>query len=186
MSSPIAHGSLMFAAWPAVRSRMDPCLSRTRRALIGCAMLVGLMAPDADLVLGLWYPTRALSDYHNGPTHSLFVALAFALTFALVCRAVVRLPWRFLCILGAALYGSHVILDWLTWGRGVQMFWPITETRFKAPVSLLMGVRHSVGAPVTTHMLTVANDLVFGLAVWWVSRWVWSRRARSNDHLQPP
>ncbi len=139
-------------------------------------MLVGLMGPDVDLALWFVYPTQAVATYHNGPTHSLLLALAFALPFALVCRAVSGLPWMFLAITGAALYGAHVVVDWVTWGRGVQMFWPITEARFKAPFPLLMGVRHSVGAPVTTHLLTVANDLVFSLAVWWISSRIWSRR----------
>jgi membrane-bound metal-dependent hydrolase YbcI (DUF457 family) len=186
LSSPIAHGSLMFVAWPAVRGRLDPDVSRTRQLLVGCAIFTGLMGPDADILLGLLYPGEPLAVYHNGPTHSLFAGLIFAVPFAIVVRLTARAPWRFLAITGALLYESHVVVDWLTWGRGVQMFWPFTETRFTAPFPIFIGVRHSVGAPLSTHMFTVVNDLVFGLVVWWVSRLAATRGARRKRRQQPP
>ena len=175
MSSPIAHGSLIFAVWPYVRHRLDPHLPRAGRTLVGCAVFAALMAPDADLLFGLIYPGQSIQDYHNGPTHSFAASVVFAVLFGGICRVLARGGWLCFTCTGLICYAGHVLLDWFTWGRGVQLFWPLTEARFQSPVKLLMGVRHSVGAELSTHLLTVANDLLFGVVVWLVSRWAWSR-----------
>jgi len=168
----------MFAIWPYVKRRLDPQLTATRRILLGCAVFAALLAPDSDVLMGLVYPSASIMDYHNGPTHSLLVGVVFALLFGGVCWIIIRGRWLPFTLVGVLCYTSHVLLDWLTWGRGVQLFWPVSEARFQAPFPLFMGVRHSVGAPFSTHMLTGANDLMFGVAVWLVSRWAWSRHAR--------
>lgn len=177
MSSPIAHCSLLLAFWPAARRSLAAGTTR-RRWLIGAAILFALMAPDLDAVMGPLVGT-SIASYHNGPTHSLMVAMAFGMLFGLVCKTFWPADLRALVLLGAAAYTSHILLDWLSWGPGVLLLWPfLPDTRFASPVPLFLGVRHSVNAPWTTHLLTVANDSAFAIVVWIVSRTI-ARRGRT-------
>ena len=164
------------ALWPAVRRRLAGRLSRRRRVLLGLLMLSALLAPDLDVVLGL-ATGKGLAAYHNGPSHSLLCALIFAIPFACVCRLVTGRRLLFFALVGAIAYTGHVLLDAMTWGPGVQMFWPITAQRYStAPFVLFRGVRHSVGAPIWQHLLTIGNDLTFALAVWLIGRYVRRKR----------
>jgi len=133
------------------------------------------MAPDLDAVIGP-LTGQSIASYHNGPSHSLVFAAAFGVVFGLVCRLFWKADTGFLMALGALAYGSHILIDWLTWGPGVLVFWPfLPEARFTSPISLFRGVRHSVNAPWSQHAWTVANDVAFGLIVWMVT-WAIPRR----------
>ncbi len=121
---------------------------------------------------------EGIGRYHNGFTHSLLCAPVFAVGLAIICRLLLADAAGRFCATVTLAYMSHVILDLFTFGdRGVQLFWPITGARFDAPLTLFLGVRHSVGAPVWVHLLTIANDALFALAVWAACAW-WRRRSR--------
>lgn len=85
--------------------------------------------------------------------------------------------------LGFLAHTSHVLIDALTWGPGVQMFWPLTDARFTAPFHIFWGVRHSVNAPAHWHLITVANDLAFAVVVWLIVRWSWRGGSRHRQGL---
>ena len=175
MSSPIAHGSLMFAIWPVVRRRLDQPLSITRRCSLWGLLLVMLLAPDADMLLGP-LTGQPLMHFHNQFSHSVFVGVAAAVLFAIVCRWIVGGRWVFWVLAGFLAYLSHLLIDIATFGRGVQLFWPISDARVSAPIPLFFGVRHSVGAPLGAHLITLVTDSMFGLGVWLMARW-WRLRA---------
>lgn len=172
MPSPIGH----LAFWPLLgRRSAPPPAERTRRRLWAAAVAVALLAPDFDVALALVYHTR-ISDVHNGPSHSLAAAILFAVVFAGLCAAILRV--RYAAALGVLLvaYLSHLLLDVLTWGRGIELLWPLTHARIQSPVPIFMGVRHSVGAPLWMHALTALNDLAFCGLVWLI--WRAARKAR--------
>lgn len=148
------------------------------------AVLVGLMGPDADVFLGL-LTGRGMGYYHNGASHSLFFGIIFGVLFAWVCRRISNHGAKYLFLIGWATYTSHVLLDALTWGSGVQMFWPISDSRIGSPIPLFLGVRHSVNAPFHVHLLTVANDLTFALMVWVVCRFLWRRNQEQEPQKKP-
>ena len=178
MSSPIAHCSLILAAWPPVRRRLPAGTPVSRKRLAVAAVLVALMAPDADLLMFPWAGPD-LRTFHNYFSHSLLLAPIFGIAFGFLCRLLTGGRWTFYAIVGCLCYVSHILVDAVTWGRGVQMFWPLTDQRFSAPFCLFYGVRHSVGAPWTSYLITVANDLGFGVVVWLLTRRL--RRVRESE-----
>lgn len=172
MSSPIAHGSLVLLFQPFVDKRLGTPLSRPRRVVITLALFVALMAPDADIALGLCSP-HGLMYYHNGFSHSTLVAPLFAIPFGLICGTIARGRWRFFTALGIVSYESHVMLDALTWGGGVQLFWPVTNQRFQMPLLLFFGAHHSKGLLHWSHLVTLLSDVTFAVLIW-----AWARRLR--------
>ncbi len=169
MPSPIAHSALMLAAWPAVKMRTDPQLPPGRRVLLWLAVLGALNAPDADILLGPVFGARIMA-YHNTFSHSLLATVVFAVLFAFIAGWIAGRGWGMFFCAGLLCYGSHVFLDALTWGPGIQLFWPFTEERFRAPFYLFWGVRHSAKFPWYYHVITVLNDLAFTAIVWGVTR----------------
>ncbi len=89
MPSPIAHCSLVVVYWPGIKRHSDPAGSAGPRWLLCAAVLVALLAPDCDAVVGL-ITGEGVGRYHNGPTHSLFCAPAFGLIFAAVSCMLLR------------------------------------------------------------------------------------------------
>ncbi len=177
MPSPIAHCSLTFALWPATKRCLPSGLSSRRRSLIGVGVLACLMAPDVDVAVGV-LSGKGMAYYHNGATHSIAFSLLVGVVFAGAGRWTCGTAFSRMFWIGSVACLSHVALDAMTFGRGVELFWPITEARVQTPIPMFLGVRHSVGAPWTTHLLTAANDCAFAALVWGVCRF--ARRQRLN------
>lgn len=148
------------------------------------AVLFALMAPDLDAAAG-FVTGQGVGRFHNGLTHSLLCAPVFGCVFALIGRPIARCKGRLLFRLGSVAYLSHIVLDLFNArGRGVQLFWPLSETRFASPVPLFYGVIHSVDAPWSVHLVTIVNELLFAAAVWIAC--VWRRRRGSPMPKRPP
>ena len=130
MPTPLAHalggvaaGCLVVAAsvlapgprrW---RDEFERFLVRSgpRRSLAGFACLAVL--PDLDLLLGI----------HSGATHSVGAMLIAAA----VAGAWARTAGPHVAVAAAAVYGSHILLDWLgadpSAPRGVMALWPLSR-----------------------------------------------------------
>jgi membrane-bound metal-dependent hydrolase YbcI (DUF457 family) len=183
--SPIAHLSLAVFIWPSLKRRLGTEATPARRLLLVAMLATWLLLPDFDLLAGPLLG-RPLMHYHNGPSHSLIAAVVMGVPFALICRGIAPGPaWRFFG-LGVLAYASHVLLDAVTWGRGVQALWPITDARFASPVPLFFGIRHSVNAPYHWHLVTIVTELCF--AVLLVIAYRWRRGGASARHASqtPP
>jgi len=92
------------------------------------AVLMGALAPDLDVVAGLWDPMAAIA-IHRTATHSFLGGV-------LVAVAVAGLVWgfsreNFLRLFGIAYLGllSHIGSDVLT-SFGTAILWPLTDRRF--------------------------------------------------------
>ena len=122
--------------------------------------LVAAMLPDADAVVGILVDPRRLPDFHNQCTHSVAFALAAALALSGLARGLLfrKVPWRRLFGWTLLLIGSHLLLDWLTRGRGEPLLWPLSERRFGTPFPLFYGVRHSEGLFSPSHWITLATE----------------------------
>lgn len=122
MSLPLAHafmgGSLTAATWPVTTP------AGLRRGLLVGAILG--TCPDVDYLIN-WVRVFG-PGWHHGFTHSVLFALVVGAGASWVFG--VR-GWRgaLVCI-GAAL--SHPLLDYLTtYSRGLLLWWPVTDQRFK-------------------------------------------------------
>ncbi len=160
----------MFLIWPVVKRRLASPLSKRRRRLLALAMLAALMAPDADLLMYFWADGK-LEEFHKFFSNGLLLAPLFAIPFAFLGRWLTGGRWLFHAVIGCTCYASHILLDFFTWGRGVQLFWPITQTRFSAPLHLFYGVRHSEDVPWWSFLITILNDLAFAFVIWLIAKW---------------
>jgi inner membrane protein len=161
MPSPIAHtaaGYVMFQVarryWPARPNTPAP---RTLTLLVGA--LAFSMLPDLDAVLGIL--VGDLGRFHNQGLHSLLVGCLIAIVVGIVARVSGRrdaLAWSLLALAG---FSAHVMMDFFTRGRGVMLFWPLTDERFLSPFSLFYGLRWSHGLVSASHLWTIFTEGVF-------------------------
>ena len=172
MASPIGHSAAAICIYAAMRTRMLGKRVHERLANIALilATLFFSLLPDSDSAFGIWFGD--FGKYHNNLTHSLFVGLGVAIVAGglaplLTCASYAT---GFLFVL--LCYEIHVFMDFVTVGRGVMAFWPFTSERFQSPVKLFYGLHWSQGIYSKSHLLTLANELAFVLALVLIYRMV--------------
>lgn len=138
-------------------------------------MLAALLAPDLDALPAL-LSGEPITGFHNRGSHSLLAAAILAIPFTLICSLLAGGNWKFFWLIGFLAGLSHVVIDALTFGRGVQLLWPFTDARYGGHFYVLYGVRHSVKAPLGSHVLTVVNDLAFAALLWMTVHWTQHRK----------
>jgi membrane-bound metal-dependent hydrolase YbcI (DUF457 family) len=118
---PVAHGligaSVVAALLPSSRSRIVVPL------LIGAFLGI---SPDFDYALNWLRVGRG--GWHHGFTHSIPFALLIGLVMIILMR-----DWKARSfIVFSAAFASHTLLDYLlTESRGVALWWPFTDHRYK-------------------------------------------------------
>lgn len=122
------------------------------------------MAPDIDAVAGILLNNMA--SYHNQITHSPCFGFLVCMAFLPLTRKI--LPgWSnggALALTGSC-YGLHILLDWMTHGRGVMLLWPFSSVRCHAPVVLFHGLRWSEGIFSSSHVDMLVNEMTVILAI---------------------
>lgn len=166
MPSPIAHIAVGAIIGVAVSNKSQD--KRLMWAAPAVCILFSIM-PDFDLLAG--FLMRDIGTYHNQFTHSPGFGLMACLVLTPVMRKFLpglRVGQVFALI--ALCYGLHIVMDFMTYGRGLKLLWPFSEDRFRSPVLLFYGVRWSDGLFTAKHFITLANETVFVgfclLAVW--------------------
>lgn len=121
MPLPLAH-ALVGAT---VATVLRPSQSPPWKTLLICAFIA--VTPDFDYALN-WLRI-SWGGWHHGFTHSI----PFALLVGLIIITVLR-DWKVRSYLVfTAAYASHTLLDFLvTESRGVALWWPFTNYRYKA------------------------------------------------------
>ena len=121
MPLPVAHGLIGASVVVALRPTDQP--GRWKWLAFGAFLGV---APDFDYALN-WLRISH-GGWHHGFTHSIPFALVVGLVIIITLR---QREWRsFLIVSGA--YVSHTLLDFmLTESRGVALWWPFTNQRYK-------------------------------------------------------
>ncbi len=96
---------------------------------------VAAVFPDIDYLLFFVDPARFLADWHQGATHSLVLMPGWAalLTLAFCAAPRYRRDRRRVFLLSVAALFSHIFLDLLT-VYGTQLFYPLSDTRYSAPL----------------------------------------------------
>ena len=174
MPSPLVHTALVSLVpqhWLDANAASWPL----HRKLAGVGLvLIALCAPDFDFAVRF---LDAPAVVHGGSLHSIAAAVVFGVGFAMLGSFV--LGWKRsltgLAVIGALCYGSHIALDWATYGRGVALFWPISEARWQSPVLLFFGLHHSQPTAWQLHAWTVLTEapvvgLILAIAFWQRSR----------------
>lgn len=165
MPSPIAHSVAGYAIYQLFRKRIRPRTS----GRIGpfpwlLFVTVGFsMLPDVDAAVGVL--SGDFGRFHNNLTHSAFVAAVVALASAAFgsLKGLGRFAdWFWLTLL---CYGMHILMDAATLGKGVMVFWPITDERFMTPVPVFYGFHWSDGWLNRRHWWTVTTELGFAALI---------------------
>ena len=184
MPSPIAHGSIVMLAQPAM-GRAWRALPRSQQILTSLLMLFACGAPDLDIVVGLATTGDAFAN-HGYQSHSLLLAPAFGVLFAAVMALLAPSFRRGQLLagswlMGTALYALHVGMDYLTLdSRGVGLFWPVIPERFASPFGIFLGVEHGEWWLWREHVLTATSELGFAFVVWLIARVVRRRRSHAG------
>lgn len=152
-------GYLVFQAtrrqFPADRYKIAGKIPLLLAYSIGISLL-----PDVDAIFGIL--AGDFGRFHNNGTHSLVLGSAIALVIAgaiWIKRRSGFVSWFTLTFLS---YGSHVVLDFFTYGgRGVMLLWPFSAQRFESSLKLFYGVRWSEGFLAVEHLWTLATELLF-------------------------
>jgi membrane-bound metal-dependent hydrolase YbcI (DUF457 family) len=131
------------------------------------------MLPDLDAAVGIAFGN--LGRYHNNfagaPAFGVLVAAALGGVTWLVRPAAAK----GVLLLALVCYQIHVLMDFLTIGRGVMLLWPLSSERFAPPFYLFYGLRWSDGVFSSRHFITVFSELG-SAAVLFVALWLHSRR----------
>jgi membrane-bound metal-dependent hydrolase YbcI (DUF457 family) len=170
MPSPIAHLAAGYAVYRLGRQYEPEPGLKPVGPLPGLLVVTAVFSllPDLDSAVGLLL--RDLGRFHNNATHSLFAGLCLALAFA-------GLMWwqrrQFVYWFAVAFisYGLHLLMDMATISRGIMLFWPFTDARYLAPVTLFYGLHWSDGWVTIRHLWTLLTELAFaGLVLWLLQR----------------
>lgn len=170
MPSPIAHLTVGYLIYEVLKrdksasqmpSQMHPhvqWISHPLTVALGSSML-----PDMDSVAGII--AGDFGGFHNNASHSLVVGLPVALATAGLLYLFRRKTLFFWFATVFSAYEMHVIMDYFTVGRGVMLFWPFTDERFQAPISLFYGLKWSQGWMSSKHLWTLFTELAFAACV---------------------
>ena len=176
MSSPVAHLACGFALYRILVAR-DPKVAGLPRGSRLATAAVFSMVPDLDFVAG-WLASD-FSNFHNNVSHSFtFGALACLLAAVVASTRWPAIRFRALWGFTFACYASHILVDYVTHGRGVMLFWPFIQERFSSPVLLFSGVSWSKGLWTTDHLWTLGNDALFAIVVIALTEWIARRILR--------
>jgi inner membrane protein len=171
MPSPLAHLAVGYVIHKAYQPPSGPRLmERVPLSLVGALGLA--MLPDIDSVVGI--VMGDLGRYHNGWTHSLAAALGVSAIAGSVALCGGRVAARRWFVLALLCYGSHVMMDFLTIGRGVMALWPLSTERYASPIRLFYGLHWSQGWLSVRHLWTLLTELGF-VAVLGATVSLWDR-----------
>jgi inner membrane protein len=185
LPSPIVHSFAGYLVYRIARQPLSPLAAQQgkRLPLLFVVTLFFSLLPDVDSVLGV--TSGDFGKYHNNGTHSLVFGAVIALFAAWLFWLRGRLPFVPMFVALYLSYALHVILDYFTWGgRGVMLLWPLTAQRFDSPVKLFYGVRWSEGLLAAEHLMTLATELGFVLAVLLLLRALQSLRRPERESEQ--
>jgi len=165
MPSPLAHatmGYLVYRSWPEGRSPTGSVRLLGMSALLPAAVGLSLL-PDADAAIGIL--AGDLGSYHNQLMGSPAFAVLAAVAVGLAARGLGGSFGRWFA-LGLVCYQLHVLMDYLTIGRGVKLLWPLSGERFSPPFELFYGLRWSDGLVSVRHLWTLASEVLFAAVAW--------------------
>jgi hypothetical protein len=184
MPSPLAHTAAGYAIAKVLLHRYqkkeDNALKKNYQFIIA-AIILSLL-PDLDAGVGI-----LLGDfgrYHNNISHSLVFALGASFLIGIFMNAVLKGRFWLGFITTLSCYSLHIAMDFVTYGRGVMVFWPFTSQRFQSDMLLFYGLHWSDGFFSVNHLITLANEILFITILIWVLNWTINRKSQPNELIE--
>jgi inner membrane protein len=161
MPSPLAHMAAGYVIYRLSRPSQPRAIETSFGSISAALLLVAAISvlPDVDSVVGI--VSGDFGRFHNNVTHSLLAGLVVASGVGFLAA---RKRWsRFWLWFVVALVGYelHVVMDALTVGRGVMIFWPLSTERFLSPIPLFYGLHWSDGFLSWRHLVTLVSEAAF-------------------------
>ena len=173
MPLPVAHGLLGASVAAALQPSSEPRYWRN----VWVSAFLGI-CPDFDYALN-WLRISG-GGWHHGFTHSFLFAICLGLFTALILR---EIKIRSVIIFGSAAVSPTLIDYVMTESRGVALWWPFTDHRYKLrfPNPIDYTWDDATVSRMVTDLLRISliELMVFGaifLMVVWIKRTV-SKRA---------
>ena len=179
MPLPIAHGLVGASVVELLRPS-------SQRRSVKLLLLGALLAISPDFDYALNWLRISWGGWHHGFTHSIPFALVVGLVLIVICR-----DWSVRSYLLFTLaYVSHALLDFMfTESRGIALWWPFTNYRYKARFPSLIEYAWSRASLFETILdilkLCLLELVIFGpilLVVLWI-RHVSAREA--GESIKP-
>ena len=180
MPLPVAHGLLGASVAAALQPSSEPRYWRN----VWVGAFLGI-CPDFDY--GLNWLQISGGGWHHGFTHSVLFAICLGLFTALILR---EIKIRSVIIFGSAAL-SHTLIDYvMTESRGVALWWPFTDYRYKLRFPNPIDYRwdDSTVSTIVIDILRISliELLIFGvifLAIIWIKRTM-TKRAFVSSHTR--
>ncbi|MGB3236856.1 MAG: metal-dependent hydrolase [Geitlerinemataceae cyanobacterium] len=116
------------------------------------------MAAAADLD---FVPQLILGgDFHRGLSHSLFFTVVVSAIAAFFVSSWWKTSYQKLLSCSVILYGSHLLLDYFSEGRGIKLFLPFVDGFYKAPIEIFPGLHYSKGLWDSSYIPTLIFEFV--------------------------
>jgi inner membrane protein len=127
-------------------------------------------AADLDFIPQLIFG----GNFHRGLSHSLLFTVVFGAIAAGVASAWWKTSYQKLLNCSLILYGSHLLLDYFSSGRGIKLFLPVVDRFYKAPIELFPGLEYSEGLWHVSHIPTLIFEFVL-CAIVLSGVWGWKK-----------
>jgi membrane-bound metal-dependent hydrolase YbcI (DUF457 family) len=145
-----------------------------------------LVANTPDLPLPFW------GHFNYRVSHSLFVNLALvsALVGLLLGHRAWRSQkaWKWVVVAGAAAWLSHLLLDsFYSHGRGVRIFWPLSDGALNLAIPWLHVLRRSSSPDLANLRVFIVEALWYGALL--AACLIWRRRFKIEEtvaHVSDP
>lgn len=161
LPSPIVHTTVGYLIYRSLRNQI-PYPVREKFTILPPLLIAAVgfsQLPDIDSIAGIIFGD--FGRFHNNLSHSFLVGFVVSTLFAFVIWLIKRKEfwkWFTVSILG---YSLHILMDYFTFGgRGIMLFWPLSQERFEAPLKLFFGVRWSESIYNPIHFITIFSELV--------------------------
>lgn len=179
MASPLAHSAVGYVLYRTWRDRFPGgwLRGRTQCVLLALTTIGVSLLPDGDAVLGIVWGD--FYRFHHSYTHSLVVAAVVALAAAGPFRLLFGGRFRDAGLFIFMALSLHLALDFMTYGRGLMLFWPFTERTWKFPLDVFYGLRWSDGWTTPKHLVTLLNEAAF-VALLFLIPWALRRRRKQD------
>jgi inner membrane protein len=183
MSSPIVHAAAGYAIYDTLRQSLpsDRVFGIPSRIAWLLAAIFFSLLPDLDAIAGWLF--GSLERFHNNASHSIVACLLASLLLPIPLRWVAKSPWKVGFGFIVAGYLSHLLIDLVTHGRGLMLFWPFTTQRFSSHMTLFLGVPWSSKLTSPLYMEMLLQDACFAAAVILLAT-LFRRRSDRRDAAQ--
>ena len=163
MPSPIFHSATGYFLSKFLPSKWIPNSDKPRRFGLHVVYPVFVaIAADFDFIPQIITGERM----HRGITHSLIFTLGFSVIVALIGTRFWKTSYHKLLTFTLILYSSHLILDFISEGRGIKFFLPFLDQFFKSPFILFPGIHLSDGLLHPINFVTVFYELLLSAVLY--------------------